>query len=174
MEQRNLMVNDGIKIYTNGSKIKCGVRSGVFFVDLGVRTSYRCRVFHAEILTTRGTCTLLCDRIIQRDISIFVENQTHRSHHNTFLLVGKCRNEIYMLTGLANIWVWVPVHKNHYGIKRADYHGTPIKWMAVLKVHRLIGIYANRMGSPYNAHFAVVTVLRKSKHCLTFSVSALR
>ncbi|XP_046811157.1 uncharacterized protein LOC124420850 [Lucilia cuprina] len=88
------------RIFTDGSKMNCGVGSGVFCEEAGVSISHRlpnnCSVFQAEIFAIMSACRVLHDLNIRGNIGIFVRSQAAllslNSYTTTSLLVRQSKS----------------------------------------------------------------------------------
>lgn len=125
----NLTDNYDIRIYTDGSKMSCGVGSGVFCDELGISISHRlpdeCSVFQAEIFAIVAACRVLGERNIHGNVGVFVDSQAALmsldSCTTTSILVRQCRNELSRLGRQSDITlIWVPAHRDYYGNEQAD------------------------------------------------------
>ena len=118
-----------IEVFTDGSKMDCGVGSGIYSARAGIEEFFRlpddASVFQAEVLALREACRSLLEMGIRGTIGIFVDSQAALlsldSHLTTSTLVGQCKDELSKLGCLATITlIWIPGHRDFYGNERAD------------------------------------------------------
>lgn len=117
-------------VYTDGSKMDCGVGAGIFSETLNISKSYRLpdhsSVFQAELLAILQACKELGSvSNPNQNIAIFTDSQAAikalDSAATTSKLVGRCRDELARLVGRHKVTLhWVPGHRNIEGNELAD------------------------------------------------------
>lgn len=122
-----------LTIYTDGSKMDCGVGAGVFSESLNISKSYRlpnaASVFQAELLAIREACRQIKlhtnELLPGQKIAIFVDSQAAikaiASVTISSKIVLECRKELASLDGQSTVaLIWVPGHSSVYGNEQAD------------------------------------------------------
>lgn len=131
-EWRNtLLINSfDIALYTDGSKMECGVGAGMFSGTLDISESYRlpdgASVFQAEVLAILKACSLLeSAQMPMQNIAIFTDSQAAikalGSVIISFKLVRDCREKLVSVGNRCSVTLlWVPGHRNIPGNEKAD------------------------------------------------------
>ncbi|XP_055858922.1 retrovirus-related Pol polyprotein from type-1 retrotransposable element R1 isoform X1 [Episyrphus balteatus] len=117
-------------IFTDGSKMDCGVGSGVYYESLNISKSFRlpnfASVFQAELLAFKEACKLL--RVYpnqSQNTAILTDSQAAikaiDSVTTSSKLVQQCREELSLLSGSLTITlIWIPGHSGFEGNEKAD------------------------------------------------------
>ena len=119
-----------IEIYTDGSKMNCGVGAGFHSEPLNLSQSIRlpdyASVFQAELLAIREACkSLELYKVVGARVAIFSDSQAAikalDSNYISSKLVLQCREELKLLSHWLEITlIWVPGHRNIRGNEIAD------------------------------------------------------
>ncbi|XP_053968462.1 uncharacterized protein LOC128869891 [Anastrepha ludens] len=121
---------NGVSIYTDGSKLNDQVGGGVYsetiFANLSFRLPDHCSVFQAEILAISESLLMLNKSVVTvRDIFIYSDSQAALKSLLSSKHSSKTVKECYkLLTTLAQYFsinlLWVPGHSNIIGNCKAD------------------------------------------------------
>ncbi|XP_017490460.1 PREDICTED: uncharacterized protein LOC108378663 [Rhagoletis zephyria] len=119
-----------ISLYTNGSKMDCGVGAGVYSKELGVALSLRLgnntSIFQAEVLGILEACKILGNRVGHSGkATIYSDSQAAllaiASPVTKSKLVGECKVILRSVSQSNTVsLVWVPGHRNIEGNEKAD------------------------------------------------------
>lgn len=117
-------------LYTDGSKMECGVGAGVYSesprIEYAFRLPNKSSVFQAELLGIWKACVMIKNNTsMGRSIAIVTDSQAAIGALNSALitskLVKKCSDELEYISNQHNVTLlWVPGHRNIAGNEHAD------------------------------------------------------
>lgn len=129
-KEGNILRETDSVLYTDGSKMDCGVGAGVFSESNNISKKYRLpdtsSVFQAEVLAIWKACKLSReDNSSRRSITVATDSQAAilalNSASISSKLVLKCEKELALLSSEIDVTLlWVPGHRNIHGNEMAD------------------------------------------------------
>jgi ribonuclease HI len=149
-QDRDIGVDDDIKVYTDGSKMECGTGSGIYSGSLGFNESIRlmnsCTVFQAEVVGILTAIKLIKDsNITGKNLCIYTDSQAaiKALGNNTIKskTIAECFNALNDACNRNNIRIcWIPGHENHEGNEKADELARNGSALEINRALRTIGI----------------------------------
>lgn len=129
-ENNSPLLSSDIEVYTDGSKMTCGVGAGIHClqpnISLSLRLPDHSSVFQAEVAAIGESCKQLFQKeITGKSIHIFSDSQAAiialSSTHTNSKLVIECKKLLNELgTVSAVTLIWVPGHRDIAGNEKAD------------------------------------------------------
>ncbi|XP_049315628.1 uncharacterized protein LOC125779110 isoform X2 [Bactrocera dorsalis] len=117
-------------VYTDGSKMDCGVGTGVFSADLGISLSIRlpnsASIFQAEVLGIEKACEVLLENHGNiHKATIFTDSQAAllplSSPMTNSSIVHNCKRALSSIKDKLQLnLIWVPGYRNIFGNEKAD------------------------------------------------------